>query len=204
MSASRCPSGRYFTASRIVTPQARCVRGASHAYTTSGRRFEVSRSTQPIALRRAIPLSTSSVLPPGGKGTVTPYIVVKGADRFLEFVSQAFAAEELGRTPNPDGTIGHAEVRIGASVLMVFDARPEWADTPSFLCIYVDDADATFARAVEAGATPITAMTTFGIIGDRVGRVRDPLGNVWWSRRTSKMSPRRARNAWPIQRSWQS
>jgi uncharacterized glyoxalase superfamily protein PhnB len=111
---------------------------------------------------------------------VTPYIVVKGADRFLEFVSQAFDAEELGRTPNPDGTIGHAEVRIGASVLMVFDARPDWADTPSFLCIYVDDADATFAQALEAGATPITAMTTFGIIGDRVGRVRDPLGNVWW------------------------
>jgi uncharacterized glyoxalase superfamily protein PhnB len=118
--------------------------------------------------------------PPAGKRTATPYIAVKGAGAFIDFLKGAFDAEELGRVPNPDGTIGHAEVRVGDSILMMFDARPEWRDTPSFLCLYVPDADATFARALEAGAEPLTAMTTFRIIGDRVGRVRDPFGNVWW------------------------
>lgn len=117
---------------------------------------------------------------PGGKGTVTPYIVVKGAARFLDFVKQAFAAKESIRVPNTDGTIGHAEMQIGNSVLMVFDAKKNWPDTPSFLSVYVDDVDATFAKALAAGATPVTEVTTSKIVGDRGGRLRDPLGNIWW------------------------
>ncbi len=117
---------------------------------------------------------------PRGKGTVTPYIAVKGAADFIGFLKHAFDAKEFGRVENPDGTIGHAEVQIGNSNLMIFDAKKEWQDTPSFLSIYVDDADYVFAQALKAGATLVTEMTTSNITGDRGGRIRDPFGNIWW------------------------
>jgi uncharacterized glyoxalase superfamily protein PhnB len=117
---------------------------------------------------------------PHGKGTVTPYIAVKGAAEFIDFLKRAFDAMEFGRAENPDGSIGHAEVQLGDSTLMIFDAKKEWQDTPSFLSIYVEDADDVFAQALKAGATPVTEMTTFHILGDRAGRVRDPFGNIWW------------------------
>lgn len=117
---------------------------------------------------------------PNGKSTVTPYIAVKGAAAFIDFLKRAFDAKEFGRAENPDGTIGHAEVQIGNATLMLFDAKKEWRDTPSFLSVYVEDADSVFAQALKAGATQVTEMTTFNIIGDRAGRVRDPFGNIWW------------------------
>jgi PhnB protein len=117
---------------------------------------------------------------PGGKSTITPYVAVKGADRFLDFVEQTFEVRTSGRWPNQDGTVGHAEITVGASVLMTFDAAPEWPDTPSFLSVYVDDVERTFQRAIDAGATVVTDLMYSGITGDRGGRVRDPLGNIWW------------------------
>jgi PhnB protein len=117
---------------------------------------------------------------PGGKSTVTPYVAAKGAGRFLDFVEAVFTTEKAVRVPNPDGTIGHAEIRIGDSVVMAFDAAPDWPDTPSFLSIYVDDADAVVARALAAGATLVTEVATSGIVGDRGGRIKDPAGNIWW------------------------
>ena len=78
-----------------------------------------------------------------------------------------------------DGSIGHAEARIGDSVVLAFDAKDEWPDTPAFLRLYVPDGDATFRQALDAGATSVTEMTDMPW-GDRVGRVRDPLGNLWW------------------------
>jgi uncharacterized glyoxalase superfamily protein PhnB len=117
---------------------------------------------------------------PGGKATVTPYVAAKDAGRFLDFVEHAFVTDKAVRVHNPDGTIGHAEVRIGDSVVMAFDARPEWPDTPSFLSVYVADADEVVARAVRAGATVITEVVTSGIVGDRGGRIKDPVGNIWW------------------------
>jgi PhnB protein len=80
---------------------------------------------------------------------------------------------------NPDGAIGHAELFIGESVVLAFDARPHWPRTPAFLRIYVDDADATFERAVKAGGEPVTPLNDTPW-GDRAGRVRDPQGNLWW------------------------
>lgn len=117
---------------------------------------------------------------PRGKGTVTPYVAVKGAADFIDFLKRVFDAKEFGRVENPDGTIGHAEVQIGNSTLMMFDAKKEWQDTPSFLSIYIEDADDVFAQALKAGATPVTEVTTVNIVGDRGGRVRDPFGNIWW------------------------
>lgn len=117
---------------------------------------------------------------PGGKSTVTPYVAAAGAGRFLDFVEETFATEKAVRVHNEDGTIGHSEVRIGDSVVMAFDSRPGWPPTPSFLSVYVDDADAVVARALKAGATLVTEVMTSGIVGDRGGRVKDPVGNIWW------------------------
>lgn len=117
---------------------------------------------------------------PGGKSTVTPYVVVKGAARFLDFVEHTFATNAAVRVLNQDGTIGHAEVVIGESVVMAFDAKPYWPDTPSFLSVYVDDVDEVVVRAVGAGATIVTEITTSRIVGDRGGRIKDPVGNIWW------------------------
>lgn len=78
-----------------------------------------------------------------------------------------------------DGLIGHAETRIGGSVVMMFDAKDGWSWTPSFLRLYVDDCDAVHRRALDAGGTSVTEPTDMPW-GDRVSRVRDPLGNLWW------------------------
>jgi PhnB protein len=116
---------------------------------------------------------------PEGYSTVTPWIISTDTAQLLDFVTRAFDAEELGRVVLENGAIGHAEFRIGDSIVMAFDARPEWPDTPAFLRLYVEDADAVHRQAVEAGATSVTEMTELAF-GDRVGRVRDPLGNLWW------------------------
>jgi PhnB protein len=115
---------------------------------------------------------------PEGYGTVTPWVVTGDTRRLLEFIKQAFDATELGRVEVEGGAIGHAEARIGDSIIMMFDS-PFPVATPGLLRLYVADADATFQRAVTAGATPVTRPTELAW-GDRVGRVRDPLGNLWW------------------------
>ena len=116
---------------------------------------------------------------PEGYGTVTPWVISEDTVRLLDFVAEAFDATELARLEREDGGIGHAEVRIGDSVVMMFDGRPEWGDTPAFLRLFVEDAEATSRKAVAAGASVVTEVTEL-FWGDRVGRVRDPLGNVWW------------------------
>ena len=94
-------------------------------------------------------------------------------------MKEAFGAQETARVHNEDGTIGHAEFRIGDSVVMAFDAKQGWPETPGFLRLYVEDGDAVYRRALEAGAGSVTEMTDL-FFGDRVGRVRDPQGNLWW------------------------
>jgi PhnB protein len=116
---------------------------------------------------------------PSGYHAVTPWIISRDTAGLIEFTRQAFGAAGLGRVPGPAGGIGHAEVRIGDAVVMMFDAREGWPDTPAFLRLYVEDGDATYQRALQAGATSVTAMTSL-FFGDRVGRIRDPLGNIWW------------------------
>lgn len=116
---------------------------------------------------------------PDGYTTVTPWIIGRDTDGLLDFLKRAFDAEELGRVVGPDGKIGHAEARIGDAVVMAFDSRDDWVETPAYLRLYVPDSEAAQRRAIEAGATEVTRQTVL-FFGDRVGRVRDPFGNLWW------------------------
>lgn len=115
---------------------------------------------------------------PTGYGTVTPFVIVKGAAEFINFTKSAFDAVELARVGR-DGAIGHAEVRIGDSVVMLFDSKPDWQPTPAFLRLYVPDVDATFRQALDAGREEVSRPTDM-LWGERTGRIRDPFGNLWW------------------------
>lgn len=116
---------------------------------------------------------------PDGYTTVTPWIIGRDTAGLLDFLKAAFDAEELGRVVGEDGKIGHAEVRIGDAVVMAFDSPDGWDPTPAFLRLYVPDSEETQRRAIAAGATEITRQTVL-FFGDRVGRVRDPFGHLWW------------------------
>jgi PhnB protein len=116
---------------------------------------------------------------PTGYTTVAPWIMTRDTGRLLDFIRVAFGGDELGRVPLEDGSIGHAEIRVGDTILLAFDRRPGWPDMPSLLRVFVEDADATMARAVAAGARVVTAPATQAF-GQRGGRVRDPFGNIWW------------------------
>ena len=155
-------------------------------------------------------MSTKS--PPAGYHTVTPAIIVRGADRAIEFYKQAFGAEEVSRMAGPDGTVMHAEIRIGDSVVMLGDESPQYGTrspfstngTPGSLHLYVDDADAAFERAVRAGATVRYPLET-AFWGDRYGKVTDPFGHEWGiATRVKEMSEdevRRAAEEWMAQAS---
>ncbi|MFI1394181.1 VOC family protein [Streptomyces sp. NPDC020681] len=117
---------------------------------------------------------------PEGYTSVTPWIIGSDTAGVIEFLKAAFEAVELGRMTGPDGRIGHAEVRIGNAIVMLFDAPDaDWPPTPAFLRLYVEDAEAVHRMAVEAGGQSVTEVTHL-FFGDRVGRVRDPFGNLYW------------------------
>jgi PhnB protein len=118
---------------------------------------------------------------PSGYTTVTPWLISPDSAGLIRFLESAFGAEEIAgsRMQNPDGSIAHVEVQIGTSIVMLFDSYEGWPDTPGFFRLYVADADATHAQALRAGATSVTEVTEL-FWGDRVGRVRDPFGNLWW------------------------
>jgi uncharacterized glyoxalase superfamily protein PhnB len=116
---------------------------------------------------------------PEGFHTLTPYLVVQGADALIAFMQRAFAAEERLRVKRRDGTIQHAEVRIGDSVVELGDAAGPSPPRPAAIHLYVEDADATYTRAMAAGATVLVAPTDMPY-GDREADVRDPFGNNWY------------------------
>lgn len=117
---------------------------------------------------------------PDGYHSVTPYLVVQGAAKLLDFLKQAFAAQELHRPMlRPDGTIMHAEVRVGDSVVMMGEPMGEHTPMPGSLYLYVPDVDAVYKRALQAGATSLTEPAD-QFYGDRSAGVTDPVGNRWW------------------------
>ncbi len=114
---------------------------------------------------------------PEGYHAVTPSLVVKGAAKLIDFLKQAFGAEEAFRMPLSNGEIMHAEVRIGDSVVMLNDAMQQPPTTTS-LFLYVNDADSVYKRAVKAGATSVAEPADM-FWGDRVAQVKDQFGNQW-------------------------
>ncbi|GIF46862.1 putative glyoxalase superfamily protein PhnB [Asanoa ferruginea] len=115
---------------------------------------------------------------PEGYHTITPWLINREAGKLIDFLVTVFDGVELGRM-EVDGVIGHAEVRIGDSVVMLFDSRPHWPATPGFLRLYVADDAEVLRRAVGQGSTVVTEPTEL-FFGDRVSRFRDPFGNLWW------------------------
>jgi uncharacterized glyoxalase superfamily protein PhnB len=114
---------------------------------------------------------------PEGWPRVTPVFNVNGAAQLIEFMKKAFGFEERMRMPAPGGAIGHAELQLGESIVMVNDALREPA-MPGSVFLYVEDADARYRAALAAGATSLQEPTDM-FWGDRFARVRDPAGNLW-------------------------
>ncbi|MEV4442165.1 VOC family protein, partial [Streptomyces sp. NPDC049577] len=112
---------------------------------------------------------------------VNAWVISRDTDAEVRFLISAFGAVETpgSRMLDPDGDIGHVEVEVGESVIMLFDAKPGWPPTPAHLRVYVDDVSAAVDRAVAAGARVVTRPTLLAF-GERVARVRDPQGHLWW------------------------
>lgn len=123
---------------------------------------------------------------PQGMHTVTPHLVCNGAADAIEFYKQAFGAVEAARLPGPDGKLLHAMILIGDSPVMLVDEFPDFGSfgpkalkgSPVTIHLYVDDVDATFARAIAAGAKTIMPVDDM-FWGDRYGQVEDPFGHHW-------------------------
>lgn len=116
---------------------------------------------------------------PEGYHSVTPYLVVPGAGRLIEFLKEAFKAEEVERMSQPDGTVLHAEVRIGDSIIMMGEASDKFPAMPAAIYLYIPDVDAVYKRALAAGAAS-TMEPANQFYGDRNAGVKDPSGNLWW------------------------
>ncbi len=117
---------------------------------------------------------------PDGYHTVTPYLVVPRAADLIAFLKEAFGAREVHRMTRPDGTLMHAEVRIGNSAVMMGEPTSEFGPMPSSLYLYVEDCDAVYQRALGAGGVSVMEPTDMPFAGERYGGVKDPSGNIWW------------------------
>ena len=123
---------------------------------------------------------------PDGYPRVTAYLAIDGAGEAIEFYKKIFGAKERMRLPGPDGRIGHAEIQLGDSVIMMSDAMPEMGSvdpkklggTAVTLVVYVEDVDATFKNAIKAGAKETQAVED-KFYGDRAGQIEDPWGHRW-------------------------
>ena len=131
---------------------------------------------------------TNKVKPiPEGYHTATPYLIVKDAARAIEFYKKAFGATELMRMPGAGGKIGHAEIKIGDSPIMLADEVPgmgfrspeSLGGSPISILLYVEDVDAVFSEALAAGAK-VQRPVADQFYGDRTGGVTDPFGHVWY------------------------
>lgn len=136
-------------------------------------------------------------VPPTGYHTITPAIIVRDAAKAIDFYKRAFGAEEINRMVGPDGSVMHAEIKIGDSLLMLGEENEQWGTrsplstngTPSSLHIYVADADMAFERALQAGAK-VRYPLEDAFWGDRYGKVTDPFGHEWGiATRVKEMSP---------------
>ena len=116
---------------------------------------------------------------PPGYHTVTPYLLVPGVPKLIGFLKNAFGAEVTEYMEMPDGTVMHAQVKIGDSFIMMGDPRGTGEPTRASLYLYVPNTDAVYQQALEAGATSVMAPAD-QFYGDRNAGVKDPMGNTWW------------------------
>jgi PhnB protein len=116
---------------------------------------------------------------PDGYHTVTPYLTVDDPAPVIEFLKRVFDAEEKFAMRDDKGNIGHAEVKVGSSMLMLGRAHDQWKSRPGNFYVYVEDCDAIYKKAIAAGATSISEPET-QFYGDRHGGVTDSQGNNWW------------------------
>jgi Uncharacterized protein conserved in bacteria len=117
---------------------------------------------------------------PEGYSSVSPYLVVKDANRVIEFLKETFAARELRRFNNSDGSIMHAEVQVADTVIMIADGGGEWPPFDSWLHVYVSDVDAVYQRALKAGGVSVQEPQIKSGDFDKRGGVKDSSGNTWW------------------------
>jgi PhnB protein len=123
---------------------------------------------------------------PSGYHTATPYLIVKNAAQAIDFYKQAFGATEHLRLAAPNGKVGHAEIKIGDSIIMLADEVPEMGHlapqspgkSPVGICLYVKDVDKKFQQAIAAGATEMRPVKD-QFYGDRSGTLVDPFGHTW-------------------------
>jgi len=116
---------------------------------------------------------------PDGFHTITPYLIAKDAVKLIEFLKKSMGARVDHQMMGPDGLVMHASLKIGDSMLMLTDAREQWPALPSAFYLYVDDCDAWYRRALEAGAESM-GEPKVQFYGDKMGGVKDPSGNMWW------------------------
>lgn len=127
---------------------------------------------------------------PKGYHTATPYLVVEGAANLIEFLKKAFDAKEKERMTRPDGTVGHAEVKIGDSIVMMGEASGENKPMPGLIYLYVKNTDAFYKKALAAGAISVMEPQKM-FWGDRNAGVKDPFGNQWFiSTHVENVSPK--------------
>ena len=116
---------------------------------------------------------------PEGCHAVTPYLTVVDAARLIDFLKRAFGATERARIPRPDGSVMHAQVYVGDSLLMIGEPQGPWKPRSSMLYHYVADVDSIYQQALAAGATSVVAPTDM-FYGDRSACVKDTADNDWW------------------------
>ena len=116
---------------------------------------------------------------PQAYNSVSPYLIVEGASRTIDFLVHVFDAVEIRRFPDPAGKIMHAEVRIDDTVVMLADSAADWPPTPTSVHVYVADVDATYGRALAAGAESVQAPVKKDD-ADKRGGVKDAGGTTWW------------------------
>ncbi len=116
---------------------------------------------------------------PKGYHTVTPYLIVPGVVNLLDFLKRAFNAEEKFHIMRPDGTVWHAEVKVGDSSIMMGEPMGEFGPMPASIYLYVENCDAVYRRALGAGGVSVMKPTDQPT-GERYGGVKDPSGNIWW------------------------
>jgi uncharacterized glyoxalase superfamily protein PhnB len=113
--------------------------------------------------------------------SVTPWIISPSSALLIEFLKAAFEAEEIpnSRIKNENRAIIHVAVKTGNAMVMLFDSKKDWAPTPSFLNLYVEDIEKAYQKSIRLGATSVTDITML-YFGEKVCRIMDPFGNLWW------------------------